>query len=561
MPGTPKTITEADCTASKLGTTIPISSIGEPVSGVTLSEPRWTTAADDHPAFCSIDGSMAPVDTSATAKPINFRVLFPQSWRYRSIQWGGGGMNGFIRIGKYPYPQGYVKYGSDSGHQGEPLPVNLQDWALNEEAIRNLGYMQMKKTHDAAMVLIERMYGERPRFNYYFGASQGGREGLMVSQRYPADYDGIVSSVPIVDFSSLMLAHVWIRIQEKKLANWVTPAKIRAIRSEFIRQCDKLDGLADGIINNYMACRAIFDVRQGAPGRDPWAAKRCPNNIDPNPADTSSNACLTKGQVATLNFVYSRYQFSTPLANGRSSFGMWLPDVDPSEGASMASEFHAQLIESTRFKGQEGAAESAQTFSHVGAAGVAGFLMQNLQANPLDYVESALDRRRQQISPWLDATNPDLTAFYRRGGKLIVAIGTNDTMASPGDQLDYFQALVDTMGQARVDEFARLFVVPQGDHELTGNNYSVDGNGKTIPSAPIPTPNLAQLIEWLIDWVENNNAPSKAPTVKVWVEDDTRPSKSPRVDDRSLPLCSYPMYPRYVHGPTNLASSYRCALP
>ena len=64
---------------------------------------------------------------------------------------------------------------------------------------RNLGYMQMKKTHDAAMVLIERMYGERPRFNYYIGTSQGGREALTVAQRYPADYDGIVANVPIVE--------------------------------------------------------------------------------------------------------------------------------------------------------------------------------------------------------------------------------------------------------------------------------------------------------------------------------------------------------------------------
>ena len=125
--------------------------------------------------------------------------------------------------------------------------------------------MQMKKTHDAAMVLIERVYGERPRFNYFIGTSQGGREALTVAQRYPADYDGIVANVPIVSFSSLMLAPELIRIQEKPLANWVTPAKINAIRAEFMRQCDQLDGLADGVINNYMACRAIFDVTQGAP--------------------------------------------------------------------------------------------------------------------------------------------------------------------------------------------------------------------------------------------------------------------------------------------------------
>ena len=141
-----------------------------------------------------------------------------------------------------------------------------QDWALNDEAMKNLGYMQLKKTHDAAMVLIERLYGERPRYNYFSGTSQGGREALTVAQRYPADYNGIVANVPIVSFSSLMLAPELIRIQEKPAANWVTRAKVNAIRGEFMRQCDGLDGLVDGVMNNYQACRAIFDVVAGRAG-------------------------------------------------------------------------------------------------------------------------------------------------------------------------------------------------------------------------------------------------------------------------------------------------------
>ena len=123
--------------------------------------------------------------------------------------------------------------------------------------------MQLKKTHDAAMVLIERMYGRKPQFNYFVGTSQGGREALTVAQRYPNDYNGVAANVPIVGFSSLMLAPALIRIHEKPAANWVTAAKVNAIRGEFMRQCDKLDGLVDGIINNYMACREIFDVKQG----------------------------------------------------------------------------------------------------------------------------------------------------------------------------------------------------------------------------------------------------------------------------------------------------------
>jgi feruloyl esterase len=140
-----------------------------------------------------------------------------------------------------------------------------------------------------------------------------------VAQRYPADYDGSSATVPIVGFSTLRLAPELIRIQEKPLANWVTPAKINAIRGEFMRQCDGLDGLVDGLMNDYGACRAIFDVRQGAPGRDPWSAKRCPGDVDPAPADTTAAACLTSGQISTLNFVYTRYPFAAPLANGTGS--------------------------------------------------------------------------------------------------------------------------------------------------------------------------------------------------------------------------------------------------
>src|SRR5262245_53173197 len=90
-----KTITEADCTAPKLGPTIPANAIGEPVGGVTLSAPRWS-AAGATPAYCAVDGVMAPLDTSAYGRPINFRVMLPASWSRRAVQIGGGGMNGTI---------------------------------------------------------------------------------------------------------------------------------------------------------------------------------------------------------------------------------------------------------------------------------------------------------------------------------------------------------------------------------------------------------------------------------------------------------------------------------
>ena len=389
-------------------------------------------------------------------------------------------MNGVIpnltggRGGSVGPTQGVATYGSDSGHAAKDAPA----WALVDEAIKNLGYMQMKKTHDAATTLIERMYGRRPAVTYYIGTSQGGREALTVAQRYPDDYDGIISNVPIVNFSSLMLAPELIRIQEKPIANWVTRAKVNAIRGEFMRQCDGLDGLVDGIINNYMACRAIFDVKEGARGRRPWAARRCPDNVDPDPANTTATACLTDGQISTLEFVYSRYTFATSLAHGVKTFGMWLPNTDPSGSG---------LISDVRFRGQEGAAADAPMHSHLGVLGVTGFLMRDLAANPLDYSEGgALNGRRQQLSAWLDSTDPDLSRFAaswrqddrddwhgrharlaRRPARLLPVVDRQNESAEPGA---ICAALRHAPGRARTER-----------EELLRRRGRKDAGGRTHP--------------------------------------------------------------------------------
>ena len=213
---------------------------------------------------------------------------------------------------------------------------------------------------------------------------------------------------------------------------------------------------------------------------------------------------------------------------------MWVPNTDPSGSG---------LIAATRFSGQEGAAAGAPLHSHLGVLGVTGFLMRDLRANPLDFTEAAYAGRRRQLSEWLDATDPDLSRLANRGGKVIVTIGTDDTLASPGAQLDYYQSLVDRMGRDRLDRFARLFVIPQANHGLSGRNYAVDGEGRAIPVAPIP--NNYDRFSVLTDWVERKIVPPKSLVV--------------RAGEKSLPLCSYPMYPRYVSGPPEQSASYVCS--
>jgi hypothetical protein len=554
-----KVISKADL--GKAGASIEASLIGEPVGSVKLYEPRWVDATAETPAYGVVEGSIFPADPQGW--PINFRVLLPASWSHRAMQAGGGGINGIITVREGRNPminRGFAMYGSDAGHQatmnypGAPQNVALatgpttgDEWALNEEAMKNLGYMQMKKTHDAAMVIIERVYGVKPEYNYYIGGSQGGREGLMVAQRYPADYDGIISNVPIVNFSSLMLSPEWIRIQEKKLANWVTPAKVKAVKSEFMRQCDGLDGLTDGVISNYIVARAIFNVNDGVGPADPWAALRAPNGVDPNPEDASVNAKLTDGQIKTLELCYSSYKFATPLANGVQTFGMWLPTIEP-DGFGM--------ITGTRFKGQEGAGDNAPLHTSLGTLGVTGFLMKDIKANPLDYVEGGKwNNRRVEMSEWLDATNADLSAFYKHGGKIIFTMGAMDNVASCGAQLDYYQSLLDKMGRQKVDEFARLFVVPQAGHGLSGKSSDVNGEGKAIAIKNIPAPNAEDNIDLIMAWAEKNEAPSKTMFI------DPKGRIGNKQEGKGYLMCSYPNYQKYVGGPEDEVSSYESVEP
>lgn len=582
-PAGPASLTAGACTSPALAAAVPSDRIGEPVSAVVLDSPSWVPAAETLPAHCLVTGRLEPIDTSATAQPIRFAVALPAAWNRRAIQLGGGGMNGTVpRVANNDLRQGYVTYGSDSGHANDPA------WALNDEAIRNLGYAQMKKTRDAAFVLIERAFGERPAFNYYVGGSQGGREGLTVAQRYPDDYDGVLATVPIVGFSSLMLAPTLTRIEERALAAWVPPAKGRALLAEFMRQCDGLDARVDGVINNYIDCRALFNINDGGRERDPWARLRCPNDVDPNAQDASENACLTARQIETVSFVFSAYPAGVKLANGRTTFGMWAPSTavaggafgpppgsnprvaapppgatppaagpaaapggaprpaplgDPPGGMAMAPP--GGLFVAQRYRGQEGAASDAPVFSTLGSNGVNGFVMQDLNANPLDYDAGKYRARREQISRWLDSTDPDLTAFRRSGGKLIVIVGTDDTIAPSGEQLDYYESMLDAMGRRDVDSFARLYVLPQTGHGLTGNSAAIDGNGAAQQPAAIPS--TIDRFALLRAWVENGKAPGESEIVTG--------------STGSRPMCSYPTYPRYVGGVAEAAGSYVCAAP
>jgi len=132
-PAASVTISAAECTTDRLASSVPTSAIGEPIRSVTLAAPQWVDASSGVPAHCRVNGSVAPIDTSSTARPINFSVVLPATWSRRAAQLGGGGMNGFVpnltgggpgASGPSLLERGFATYGSDSGHQaafGGPL--------------------------------------------------------------------------------------------------------------------------------------------------------------------------------------------------------------------------------------------------------------------------------------------------------------------------------------------------------------------------------------------------------------------------------------------------------
>jgi len=197
------------------GRSIPAPVIGLPTRGALIWSASVVKAAapgNRNGEYCRIVGSIRAVQD--TTPDIRFEVNLPSRWNGRALQMGGGGYSGVVVSGTEPMPfapdstplaRGYATFGSDSGHVGNS---GRADFAANDEAIVNFGFGHLKKTHDVALALIQMGYGRGPEKTYFAGGSTGGREGLTVIERYPADYDGVIANAPAINFSGVRLIGV-----------------------------------------------------------------------------------------------------------------------------------------------------------------------------------------------------------------------------------------------------------------------------------------------------------------------------------------------------------------
>ena len=528
------------------GLAVPASAIALPTSGATVvaadlvpASPQTTTAERvvlAIPEYCRVTGRIAPVDPAAP--PIMFHVNLPTAWNRTIAQLGGSGSNGVIPIAlttgmhwgpeslppnaPYALSRGFVVFGSDSGHQntggrgaaGAPPP---NDWTTNDEAFTNFAYAQMKKTHDVAKALVARFYGESIRHSYYLGSSQGGREALIVAQRFAQDYDGVFAQVPAHSYVHLSIGEPLARARAQAGEGWIPPAKVAVIAKEVLRQCDGLDGIADGLVSNYNTCDRRFDPAVTA---NALSAVRCEGGGD------TGDSCLSDAQIRAANAIHGSIAYPFALAHGWRSFSGW-----PTGSES-----------TTNWKALPARPTPAANFGVLRSR-----IVRDPQANLLDVDLAKYANELRQLSELIDATDPDLSAFRRRGGKLILKVNTTDYTVNPRWVMDYYDRMRQTMGARTVDEFVRFYVAVGLFH-----NRNVGRN----PLTNALVPGYVDFIAMLDDWVEHGKAPGDT---QVLSEMDLLP---PFTVNATFPMCAYPMYPRYKgSGDPKSAASYACTRP
>ncbi len=513
---------------------IPASEIGLPSGGATITSAQMATVPADplNPGamrdYCKVLGAVEPIDPNAP--PVNFEVNLPADWNGRAVQYGGGGSNGVLITGlaplrdarrdtPVPVARGFATWGTDSGHDNKKLP-HPRAFALNDEALVNFAHAAYKKTHDVGVRIARAFYDRPPAKIYFYGGSEGGREALMMAQRFPADFDGIVSAVPVSNYlgSNLMRAKL---AQLQRDGGWINPAKVKLIHNAVNAACDKLDGLEDGVIGAYEKCLSTFDV----------GTLRCQNGAD------AGDTCLSDKQIEADRLVHRPYQYPFAMKNGVTAFPGWTYGSEVQPGGMVDT---ITGTEPPQFPITD---EKTQSVAWVNADGfVRYFFARDPKFDPFQFSPEKFAVRMTEISEMFDTTDPDLSAFQARGGKLILKGNGADYQRSVLQEIGYYNSVVAKMGQDRVDQFVRLYVTPGVNHP--GNGVMKDG--KAVPAK-------VDLLGVLDAWVDLGKAPDSPLQV-------SQQEQAPFKTIASRPMCRYPLSPRYDgHGDPSEAASFTCA--
>ena len=502
----------ADCASLKslqlAGTRI---SVAEAVTSGVFEAPEGGAPLRDLPAFCRVAGEFRPTADSR----IRFEVWLPaQGWNGRLLGAGNGGFAGSIY---YQQLEGYLKRGfavaaTDAGHEAEGTDAT---WAYGHpEKVKDFGWRAIHLTAERAKQVIDAYYGKPANRAYFDACSDGGREALMEAQRFPEDYDGILAGAPANAWSTMLGAGASVlqRLVGDPAA-YVPDGKLPAVQKASLAACDGLDGVKDGVIGDPSKCH--FDPQvllcKGEDSRD----------------------CLTQPQVDTVKAIYAgmKDEQGTLLFPGMSmgdekSWGAWIVGEDP--GSSAGSRFVQNY------------------FRYM----VADDPKANLLTANLDGLVRESKKKQAEN---LDSTNPDLSRFAARGGKLILYHGWDDPAISPHNTVNYFKSVERTLGKEKTESFVRLYMVPGMEHCSSGPGASALGQlGMETAKGP-----KYGLFDSLENWVEKG-----APEENVIATKYEGGPNGARKAAFTRPLCAYPKLARYKgSGDTSDAANYACVAP
>jgi hypothetical protein len=411
------------------------------------------------PSHCRVNG-IVDKRTGPDGKTygIRFAVALPDNWIGDFLQQGGGGLNGTVgepignqAVGDRPaLARGFAVATSDTGHQSTGGGFDgtfMQD----QQAVLDFEFVAIGRLTVLAKQIIAAYYGKPPLHSYYVGCSTGGREAMLMSQRYPLYFDGIVVGSPAMrtGHSNLATRTVTVALNSvaPKDANGkpgpaLSDSEKKAFVAKLLDACDALDGEKDGMIFDAGGC--AFRPRD----------LQCPG--------AKAEGCLSPEQVAAVEKgfagpkdsrgrqVYAGWFYDTGItAQGGGIPGLLNPGPSPVGGPTVATT-------------QDVDAEAA-----------------TVDNNPVARIGDSYS--------WVN-----LNSFSSHGGKLIFYHGVSDPWFSAKDTIDYYQRMTAANGGAsKVTDWSRLFLSPGMGH-CGGGSGALDS---------------FDMLSAAVNWVEKSQAP------------------------------------------------------
>ncbi|MEE2638610.1 MAG: tannase/feruloyl esterase family alpha/beta hydrolase, partial [Acidobacteriota bacterium] len=426
---------------------------GYDFSVVSATRFAATTATPEH---CRVYGIIRP--------EIRFGVHLPTGWNGRFYMQGNGGYAGnapdadpTLQTAMSAVARGFAAASTDTGHDARVEPLGT--FAHNNLAKElDYGFRAVHLTATTAKTLIAAYYSHGAHYSYWDGCSTGGRQGLMSSQRFPDDFDGIVAGAPVQNFTDTQMAYVW---NNQALARTpLSEEKVATVGAAVYARCDSIDGLEDGLITDPRQCD--FDPAEHLQACD----------------GSSPAACFTPGEIDTLSAIYEG-----PTSHGQQLFpgqplgaeagGGWTNWIVSDQAPTIGSRFSETFFQFLAFTPDE-----------------PEFNWRTFDFNT--------DPDRVTIREILDAVDPDLSSFHARGGKMITHFGWSDTALNPMMSVSYYENVQATLGADTTSDFYRLFMVP-GMFHCRG--------GLGTDRFDVMTP--------LINWVEAGIPPDTIPAARV----------------------------------------------